>query len=246
MIARGPPENTVALGGGSEEDSRRPMRRIQGVILDLDGTLVDSNEGRTQAWVEALGESGYPVPFGDVRVMIGMVPHELLTRLVGFGEDTDLGRKIRDRARAIFLRRYISRLAPTYRAAELIARLERDGTKLGVISIDPPEVLVPLLRVLGLETLVHRAALPPAEGLYTQRDLLKSALDKLGLPANRAALLCDAPHDVDAATKHGLTAVALLTGGFPANSLKGAAAIYPDVPNLLAAYETSPFAALAA
>ncbi len=222
------------------------MRRIQGVILDLDGTLVDSNEGRAQAWVEALSESGYPIPFAEVRALVGLVPHELLTRTVGFGEDTDIGRKIRDRSRQIFVRRYIPRLAPTYRAAELIARLERDGTKLGVVSVDPPEVLLPLLKVVGLEPLVHRAALPPAEGLYTQRDLLKSALDKLGLPAGRAALLADAPHDVEAAHKHGLTSIALMTGGFPASTLKGAAAIYPDIPTLLASYETSPFAVAAA
>lgn len=222
------------------------MRRIQGLILDLDGTLVDSNPARTQAWVEALGDSGYTIPFENVRALVGVVPHEMLSRLVGFGEDTELGRQIRDRARQIFTRRYISRLAPTYRAAELVARLERDGTKLGVISVDPPELLLPLLKVVGLESLVHRAAVPPAEGLYTQRDLLKSALDKLGVPANRAALLADGPHDIDAAIKHGLTAIGLLTGGFPAQSLKGAAAIYPDIATLLASFETSPFAAAAA
>lgn len=222
------------------------MRRIQGLILDLDGTLVDSNPARTQSWVEALGESGYTVPFDQVRALVGVVPHELLSRLVGFGEDTELGRTIRDRARQIFARRYISRLAPTYRAADLVARLERDGTKLGVISVDPPDVLLPLLKVVGLESLIHRAAVPPADGLYTQRDLLKSALDKLGVPANRAALLADGPHDVDAAVKHGMSAIALLTGGFPAAALKGAAAIYPDIPTLLAAFESSPFAAAAA
>ena len=90
---------------------------------------------------------------------------------------------------------------------------------------------------------VQTCALPI---LYTQRDLLKSALDKLGVPANRAALLADGPHDIDAAIKHGLTAIGLLTGGFPAQSLKGASAIYPDIPTLLASFETSPFAAAAA
>lgn len=222
------------------------MRRIQGVIIDLDGTLVDSNEGRTQSWVEALAEAGYTVPFKDVRSLVGMVPHELLARLVGFGEDTELGRRVRDRARQIFVRRYVPRLAPTFRAADLVARLEEDGAKIGVVSIDPADVLSPLLKATGLEGLMHRAALPPAEGLYTQRDLLKGALDKLGVPASRAAALVDGPHDIDAALKQGVTPIALLTGGFPATSLKGAAAVYPDIPTLLATFAMSPFAAEAA
>src|SRR5439155_23175623 len=34
------------------------MNTLRGVILDVDGTLVDSNGAHTHAWVEALGESG--------------------------------------------------------------------------------------------------------------------------------------------------------------------------------------------
>jgi len=219
------------------------MKRIQGIILDLDGTLIDSNEGRAQAWAEALGEAGYPVPFADVRLLVGCVAHEVLTRTVGFGEDTEIGRKIRDRARQIFVKRYVPRIAPHYRAIDLLARFEREGAKLGVVSVDPPEVLSPLLRLVGLDALVHRASFPPAEGLATQRDLLKTAIDKLGVPAARTAILCDGPHDIEAANKLGLTTVAVLLGGFPAASLRGASALYKDLATLLQDFDDSVFGA---
>lgn len=222
------------------------MRKIQGVVLDLDGTFIDSNDARAQAWAEALKESGYPIAFSEVRALVGLVPHEVLTRTVGFGEDTDGGRKIRDRYRHIFLRRYVSRLVPTFRAVDLLAQLERDGVKLGVASIDPPEVLVPLLRILGAEALVHRSAYAPEGAILTNRDLLKQALDKIGVQPARGALIADAPHDIEAASKLGLVTVAVASGGFSQASLRGALAVYPDVRTLLSSYDASPFAALQA
>ena len=34
-------------------------RTVRGVILDVDGTLVDSNDAHARAWVEALKEGGF-------------------------------------------------------------------------------------------------------------------------------------------------------------------------------------------
>lgn len=219
------------------------MKKVQGVILDLDGTLVDSNQGRTAAWVEAFSESGYSVTHDQVRAMIGLVPHEILTRAVGFGEDAETGRKIRDRFRRIFLRRYLPRITPTYRARELLVRLETEGFRLAVASVDPPEVLLPILRLLGAEPLLHRAAYPAADGpLLTNRDILKGALDKLGLPPGRTLLIADAPHDVEAANKLGVSAIALTSGGFSPESLKSSVAIYADAYTLLAEIDRSPLA----
>lgn len=222
-----------------KEDTSAPMKRIQGVILDLDGTFLDSNDSRAEAWAEALSEAGHPVGVKQTRPLVGMVPHDILTRLVGFGEDTEEGRRIRDRARSIFVRRYTSRLVPTYRAQELLRRIEDNGTKIGVVSVDPAEVLLPLLKLLGAEGLVHRASFPPAEGIATSRDLLKAAADRIGTPLNRTALIADAPHDVDVANKLGLTVVALASGGFSQASLKGAAEIHPDARTLLANFDGS-------
>ncbi|MFO0724577.1 MAG: HAD hydrolase-like protein [Myxococcota bacterium] len=219
------------------------MKRIQGVILDLDGTFLDSNDSRAEAWAEAFHEANHPITVADTRPLVGMVAHDLLSRLVGFGEDTEEGRKIRDRARSIFVRRYVPRLVPTYRAEGLLKRIEDNGTKVAVVSVDPAEVLLPLLKLLGAEGLIHRASFPPAEGIVTTRDLLKAAADRIGTPLSRTALIADAPHDVDAGTKLGLTVVALASGGFSAASLKGAAEIHAHAQALLHDFDHSVLAA---
>ncbi len=45
---------------------------LKGVIFDIDGTLVASNEAHAQSWVETLSEAGYDVPFDVVWPMVGM------------------------------------------------------------------------------------------------------------------------------------------------------------------------------
>src|SRR6185369_6215222 len=50
----------------------RSMLRFRGVLLDVDGTLINSNDAHAQAWVQALAREGYQVPFDRVRWLIGM------------------------------------------------------------------------------------------------------------------------------------------------------------------------------
>ena len=55
---------------------------IQGVLLDIDGTLVLSNDAHAQAWVEAFAKYGYEIKFEDVRPLIGMGGDQLIPRIL--------------------------------------------------------------------------------------------------------------------------------------------------------------------
>jgi phosphoglycolate phosphatase-like HAD superfamily hydrolase len=55
-------------------------KSVRGVLLDIDGTLVESNDAHAHAWVEALAESGHTVAFEAVRPLIGMGGDKLLPR----------------------------------------------------------------------------------------------------------------------------------------------------------------------
>jgi beta-phosphoglucomutase-like phosphatase (HAD superfamily) len=48
------------------------MTTIRGVLLDMDGTLIDSNDAHARSWVEAFTRGGHSVSFERVRKMIGM------------------------------------------------------------------------------------------------------------------------------------------------------------------------------
>src|SRR5829696_4296497 len=107
---------------------------VRGIILDIDGTLVDSNDAHARAWVEALAEHGIQVPFEKVRRLIGMGGDKLMPRVCGIREDSPEGKKISKRRKEIFRERYLPSLRPCRGARELLQRMHAGGLKLVVAS----------------------------------------------------------------------------------------------------------------
>src|SRR5579859_2978576 len=99
------------------------MGQIKGVILDVDGTLVDSNTAHAQAWVDALAEEGVRVPLEKVRRAIGKGGDKLLPEVSGIPEDTAQGKAISKRRQEIFKAHYLPHLKPTPGARELLEHM---------------------------------------------------------------------------------------------------------------------------
>src|SRR5687768_15248258 len=110
------------------------MRSPRGVILDVDGTLVDSNDAHARAWVDALAEFGHAVAYDEVRPLIGMGGDKLLPRLTGIEKDSEEGKKISKRRGEVFRKRYMPSLKPFPKTPELLARMRSDGLRLVVAS----------------------------------------------------------------------------------------------------------------
>src|SRR5690349_4118481 len=106
------------------------MDSIRGVILDVDGTLVDSNDAHAHAWVEALAEHGYSVPFVKVRALIGMGGDKLLPTVSGLEKDSAEGQSISKRRAEIFKARYLPTLQAFPQAPALLQRMRERGLKL--------------------------------------------------------------------------------------------------------------------
>ena len=88
--------------------------QLKGVILDVDGTLVLSNDAHAQAWVDAFVEYGYQVPFERVRPLIGMGGDKLMPTVVpGISDEEGIGKQIAERRKQIFKERYAATLTPT-------------------------------------------------------------------------------------------------------------------------------------
>jgi phosphoglycolate phosphatase-like HAD superfamily hydrolase len=96
---------------------------LRGVILNLDGTLLDSNDAHTRVWVEVLAACGYPVPFDRIRRMIGMGSDKILENVAGLSKEEETGREISRRCSELFLTRYLPQLRPFPRSRELLARI---------------------------------------------------------------------------------------------------------------------------
>src|SRR5213080_425519 len=83
------------------------MSHIQGVILDVDGTLVDSNDAHATAWIEAMAENGYKVSFDKVRSLIGMGGDKVLPETLGIQKESEEGKRINQRRKEIFKERFL-------------------------------------------------------------------------------------------------------------------------------------------
>lgn len=85
---------------------------MRGVIFDVDGTLVDSNDQHARAWVDALAEAGFPVPYDKVRPLIGMGGDKVLPKLTGLSDDDEKGKRIAERREQIFDEEYLPQVRP--------------------------------------------------------------------------------------------------------------------------------------
>ncbi len=216
--------------------------RVRGVLTDVDGTLVDSNDAHARAWVEALAEFGYAVPEREVRRMIGMGGDRVLPRAVGVDAGSRLGKDIQSRLQEIFLERELPHVRALPGARQLLLRLQDEGWKVAVATSAKPDELRPLLEIARVEDLLDTgASAEDASSSKPDPDVVQAALERLGCPPGDAVLLGDTPYDVEAARRAGVRAVALRCGGWDSPELDGAVGIYDDPADLLAKYEASPF-----
>ncbi len=217
------------------------MSKIRGIILDIDGTLVDSNDAHARAWVEALAEHGIKASFEEVRRLIGMGGDKLLPKVSGLSEETAEGQAISKRRGEIFKGRYLPHIKAFPRTRELLQRMRDDGLKLVVASSAKEDELKPLLKVAGAADLIEeKTSSDDADHSKPDPDIVHAALDGAGFTAAEAVMLGDTPYDIEAASRAGVRVIAFRSGGWDDAELAGAAAIYDGPADLLAHYDESP------
>lgn len=216
---------------------------LRGVLFDIDGTLVDSNEAHARSWVDTLHEAGYEVPFEVLWPMIGMGGDKLLPAAAGIEIESELGKQLGDRRWEIFQRDYLPDLHPTPGARALVSRMKRDGLELIVASSASGEELGVLMNAAEVADLFEKTtSSSDAEASKPDPDIVQAAVGKSGLKAEELIMLGDTPYDVEAAIGAHVKLVGVLCGGWTAIELSGATAIYSDPADLLRWYEVSPFA----
>ena len=102
---------------------------MRGVIFDIDGTLVASNDAHARSWVVTLSEAGYDVPFDVIWPMIGMGSDKLLPSAIGVESESKEGKILTTRRWEIFRDRFLPKLRPTPGARNLVRRIAADGLK---------------------------------------------------------------------------------------------------------------------
>ena len=212
------------------------------VILDVDGTLVDSNDAHAHAWVDAFAEHGITVAFDHVRRSVGMGGDKLMPDVSGIEESSDLGTRISESRGEIFKARYLPQIEAFAGTRQLIERLAADGFVLAVASSAKEDELDPLLERTGAQHLIPlRTSSDDAENSKPDPDIVVAALKETGCDRETAMMIGDTPYDVAAARRAGIQIVGLECGGWTREALAGAVAVYKDPADLLAHYDESPF-----
>jgi HAD superfamily hydrolase (TIGR01509 family) len=215
------------------------------ILFDVDGTLVDSNDLHAQAWVDAFAEFDITIPHAEVHDQIGKGGDNLMPALLDEEVVDKHGEAISEARSRIYKDSYASRVEPFADVAELFRMAKRDGWKIVIATSGQSEEVEPHLEKLGVRDLVDAVTTADdAERSKPDPDIFAAALKKVGVASANAIVVGDSPYDIEAAGKLGLRTIAVRSGGFDDEVLKGAGAvaIYDSPADLLARYESSPLA----
>lgn len=215
---------------------------LRAAILDIDGTLIDTNDAHAHAWVDVCAEFGVPVPFGKIRPLIGMGGDKVLPQLTGDDEESERGKKIMERRGEIFQDRYLPSCRPFPQARELLQRMRDQGLTLVVATSASKDDMTALLKTIGVADLIEaRTSSSDAEASKPEPDIIEAALEKAGCAPGEAIMLGDTPYDIEAAGRAGVKCIALRCGGWwKDEDFSDAAAIFDDPADLLEHYRESP------
>jgi HAD superfamily hydrolase (TIGR01509 family) len=192
-------------------------------ILDVDGTLVDTNYQHAIAWHRALRDHGHIVQMWQVHRSIGMGGDQIVAALLGEEAERRHGEAIRA-AEAEAYGELIGEVEPMDGARELIAELHEDGATVILASSAKEDEVGHYLDLLGARELVDGwTTSADVEQTKPRPDLVKAALAKAG-DEGRALMIGDSTWDVKAAKAAGVPTLAVLTGGFAAEELREAGA----------------------
>jgi HAD superfamily hydrolase (TIGR01509 family) len=215
--------------------------RYDTVLLDIDGTLVDSNDAHAAAWADAFAIHGLHVPPERIRPLIGKGGDKLLREIASLDDESGEGRQIAESRTEIFKSRYMPFLEPTPGAAAFVEWLLQSHLKVRVATSAKEDEVRALLGICGAQALVpHATTSDDANRSKPDPDIVAAALKKSGASPESAIMVGDTPYDVEAATRAGVATISFRCGGWDDGALQGSIAIYDNPKDLLGRLQDSP------
>ncbi|TMK67068.1 MAG: HAD family phosphatase [Actinobacteria bacterium] len=204
-------------------------------ILDIDGTLVDTNYQHAIAWYRAFRQNDIVLPVWRIHRHIGMGGDQLVAALTDDATEDEKGDEIRAAEKALYMA-MIEEVEPMDGARDLIDRLKEGGRAVVLASSAKDTEVDHYLDLLDARDIVDDwTSSADVEETKPAPDLVRAALDKVGAEPGDAVMLGDTPWDCHAAERAGVATVTLMTGGFSEQELTGAGAVavFESIPELL-------------
>jgi phosphoglycolate phosphatase-like HAD superfamily hydrolase len=211
-------------------------------VLDVDGTLVDTNYHHAISWYRAFRDHGLTLPVWRIHRHIGMGGDHLVAALAGQRVEDRQGDSIRAAETALYAD-LIGEVEPFADARRLLELLAERGHRLVLASSGKRDDIEHYLDLLDARGLIEAwTSSADVERTKPDPDLVVTAVDKVG--GGEAVLVGDSTFDCEAAARAGVPTVAILTGGFSDQELRqaGAKAVFESLTELCQRLDETPLA----
>ena len=212
-------------------------------ILDIDGTLVDTNYHHAIAWYRAFHQHGVVLPIWRIHRHIGMGGDHLVEALGGERLEEEKGEGIRAAEKVLYAE-LIGEVEPLEGARSLLEDLKGQGHAVVLASSAKEDEVEHYLELLDARELADGwTTSADVEATKPEPDLVQAAIDKAG--GGEAVMVGDSTWDCEAAKRAGIETVAVLTGGFSEAELRdaGAVEVYHSIDDLRESLGETPLAA---
>jgi HAD superfamily hydrolase (TIGR01509 family) len=211
-------------------------------ILDIDGTLVDTNYHHAIAWYRAFRQFELVLPLWLIHRHIGMGGDQLVEALTDEKTEQEKGNDIRTAEKTLYFQ-LIDEVQPMEGSRELIEQLKARGHTVVLASSAKEDEVEHYLDLLDARDLADDwTTSADVESTKPAPDLVSAALQKAGGSADEAVMVGDTTWDVEAAAKAGVPTLTVRTGGFGVDELKeaGAKAVFESVTELCQQLDQTP------
>lgn len=181
----------------------------------MDGTLIDSNEAHTRAWLDVLKPLGFEPSFDEVRKLIGMGGDKVLPMLTKIDAESSNGKKISEMRGEIFREKYLPELRTFPKVRELFLFLKQKSIEFSIATSASEEDSKALLKKCGIDDLIKKKTnSDDASNSKPDPDIIKVAAKTMNAPKGDLVMIGDTPYDLEAAKRAGINSFAFRCGGY--------------------------------
>ena len=208
--------------------------KLRAILLDIDGTLVDSNDKHADCWVEAFKHFDKDVPLEVIRQQIGKGGDLLVPDTLNAREMRTFGDALKEYRGELWKREYMRSVRPFPGIRKSLEELHGRGIKLAFASSSNPDEVDYYVELLGADKLLEGStSAKDAKFSKPSPEIFQAALDQVKSDPKRTLVVGDTPYDILAAHRIALPIVAVRCGGFDEDLLKKAEFIFDNVAEMV-------------
>jgi HAD superfamily hydrolase (TIGR01549 family) len=213
--------------------------RLQGILFDIDGTLVDSNAIHCECWIEAFAHFGKAIEWDAMFSQIGKGGDLLVPDLLNAREMRKFGKKLQEYRGRLFEKEYMKRVKPFPGITDLLHEVHGRGIKLALASSSNANEVEYYTDLLGAGDLIEGStSKKDAAFSKPSPEIFAAALERVGTDPERTLVTGDTPYDILAAHRCALPIAAVLSGGFESALLRKAEFLLQSVEEMVRTIDT--------